>query len=134
MLLDLTLTKQLQSLVKKVDALVKAGISEQEFMRQTYESIVSSSNAMAAYKTMFEVLLNQERGETLFFCSHGRDRTGIAAMLILTALGVPKKTIYEDYLLPTEKHKHQQRLIAVLEGIHYVDHTRAEFARAFASP
>lgn len=34
-----------------------------------------------------------------FNCSAGKDRTGLAAALILTALGVPRETIFEDYLL-----------------------------------
>ncbi|MBD3759777.1 tyrosine-protein phosphatase [Rhizorhabdus sp.] len=35
----------------------------------------------------------------LFNCSAGKDRTGVGAALILSALGVPRETIYEDYLL-----------------------------------
>lgn len=35
-------------------------------------------------------------------CSAGQDRTGLASGLILSALGVPKETIYQDYLLSTE--------------------------------
>jgi protein-tyrosine phosphatase len=40
-------------------------------------------------------------GETplLFNCSAGKDRTGITAALILTALGVPRATILEDYAM-----------------------------------
>jgi protein-tyrosine phosphatase len=34
-----------------------------------------------------------------FNCNAGKDRTGIAAALLLTALGVPRATIIEDYLL-----------------------------------
>ena len=34
-------------------------------------------------------------------CSAGQDRTGIASALILTALGVPRSTIIDDYLLST---------------------------------
>ena len=29
----------------------------------------------------------------------GKDRTGVAAALVLTALGVPRRVIHEDYLL-----------------------------------
>ncbi|MBI1265125.1 MAG: protein-tyrosine-phosphatase [Alphaproteobacteria bacterium] len=34
-----------------------------------------------------------------FHCSAGKDRTGVAAALILTALGVPRETILADYAL-----------------------------------
>lgn len=35
----------------------------------------------------------------VFHCSAGKDRTGLAAALVLSALGVERETIYEDYLL-----------------------------------
>ena len=35
----------------------------------------------------------------VFNCTAGKDRTGVAAALILTALGVPRAVIYQDYLL-----------------------------------
>ncbi len=35
----------------------------------------------------------------LFHCTQGKDRTGCAAMLILSALGVSEDIILEDYML-----------------------------------
>jgi protein-tyrosine phosphatase len=35
----------------------------------------------------------------VFHCSAGKDRTGIAAALVLTSLGVPSETVFEDYAL-----------------------------------
>jgi protein-tyrosine phosphatase len=35
----------------------------------------------------------------VFHCAAGKDRTGIAAALILTSLGVPRDTVFDDYLL-----------------------------------
>ncbi|MDD7389142.1 MAG: tyrosine-protein phosphatase [Lachnospiraceae bacterium] len=51
-----------------------------------------------AFQTLFEKL---ENGGTpiLFHCSAGKDRTGIAAILILLALGVDKETALDDYML-----------------------------------
>jgi protein-tyrosine phosphatase len=34
----------------------------------------------------------------LFHCTTGKDRTGWAAAALLTLLGVPKETVFEDYL------------------------------------
>ena len=50
-----------------------------------------------AYKELFRAL---EAGETpvLFHCSGGKDRTGVAAMLILLALGASDETIAADFL------------------------------------
>jgi len=36
---------------------------------------------------------------TLFHCTAGKDRTGFAAALLLLALGVPRETAMQDYLL-----------------------------------
>jgi len=35
----------------------------------------------------------------LFHCAAGKDRTGVAAALILTSLGVPREAVIEDYTL-----------------------------------
>jgi protein-tyrosine phosphatase len=52
----------------------------------------------AEYRDMFEGLIAGE-GATLYHCTAGKDRTGIATALILSALGVPRETIYADYLM-----------------------------------
>ena len=41
-------------------------------------------------------------GAVIVHCSAGKDRTGIAAALVLAALGVPRETIVEDYVLTNE--------------------------------
>ncbi|HZV08971.1 MAG TPA: tyrosine-protein phosphatase, partial [Novosphingobium sp.] len=50
------------------------------------------------YRRMFARLLAGE-APLAFNCTAGKDRTGIAAALILTALGVPRHTIVADYML-----------------------------------
>ena len=53
----------------------------------------------ARYKPVFdELLLLNKDSALLFHCTAGKDRTGIAAALILYALGVDEKTIISDYL------------------------------------
>ena len=47
-----------------------------------------------AYKKMFSLLL-EEKVPLLFHCSAGKDRTGVAAYLILKTLGVDEKTIMQ---------------------------------------
>ena len=50
------------------------------------------------YQPLFDSLLNFKGNRNLVFhCTAGKDRTGIAAALILYALGVDKETIYDDY-------------------------------------
>ena len=50
------------------------------------------------FRTLFEHLLD-DNTPLVFHCAAGKDRTGIAAALILLALGVPRSVILDDYLL-----------------------------------
>ena len=52
----------------------------------------------AVYRTVFEKLLADD-APLLFHCTAGKDRTGIFSALLLSALGVPRKTIVDDFLL-----------------------------------
>ena len=38
----------------------------------------------------------------LWHCTQGKDRTGVAALLVLTALGIDEETIRRDYMLTNE--------------------------------
>ncbi len=50
------------------------------------------------YREMFGELA-RGNAPLSFNCSAGKDRTGVAAALLLTALGVPRETVIDDYLL-----------------------------------
>ena len=51
-----------------------------------------------AYRALFAHLLEGD-APLLFHCTAGKDRTGVAAALILLALGADKETVRRDYLL-----------------------------------
>ncbi|WP_320838151.1 tyrosine-protein phosphatase [Zhongshania sp.] len=59
-------------------------------------------NHCQTYRKMFELLLNIDDGAFMFHCSAGKDRTGFAAALILSALDVPRDVVMEDYLLTSQ--------------------------------
>lgn len=50
-----------------------------------------------SYRAMFGQMLDGHL-PILINCAAGKDRTGVGAALILTALGVPRETIAQDYL------------------------------------
>lgn len=50
-----------------------------------------------------------DRQPVLFHCTAGKDRTGLAAAMLLRVLGVPDATIMHDYLL-TNRHRALHRL------------------------
>ncbi|NOZ52713.1 MAG: tyrosine-protein phosphatase [Gammaproteobacteria bacterium] len=50
-------------------------------------------------KKIFKLLLNPNHYPVLIHCNGGKDRTGTVTALIHYALGLPKKIIFEDYML-----------------------------------
>lgn len=65
-------------------------------MTNAYPAMLGQFNGQ--YRRMFAELL-AGHAPLAFNCSAGKDRTGIAAALLLTALGVPRASVIEDYLL-----------------------------------
>jgi protein-tyrosine phosphatase len=51
------------------------------------------------YRELFARLIAPEKGAVVVNCTAGKDRTGIATALVLTAIGVPFETVREDFLL-----------------------------------
>lgn len=54
-----------------------------------------------AYREMFERLV-EGNAPLVVNCTAGKDRTGIASALVLTALGVPYETVRQDFLLSND--------------------------------
>ena len=61
--------------------------------------------AQKQYAALLRQLANSEKRPLVFHCSHGVHRTGTAAAIVLSALGVPWKTVREDYLLSNKCRK-----------------------------
>lgn len=71
-----------------------------QMMEEAYRTIIRKFQN--EYKTFFRILAEDGRTPLLFHCSAGKDRTGIAAALILSALGVDRDIIRKDYMLSAE--------------------------------
>lgn len=67
-------------------------------VRESYKTMVFDS---AAYQKMFR-LLADGHVPMLYHCTAGKDRTGIASALILWMVGVPRETIFDDYMLSND--------------------------------
>ena len=59
---------------------------------------MSGTSPLAQYKVFFSRIEDPNNLPTVMHCSAGKDRTGWASAAILTALGVPKATVMQDYL------------------------------------
>lgn len=68
-----------------------------DFMCRVNRELVEGYSGQ--YRQMFEHILNAPGGATLIHCSAGKDRTGFAAAMILSALDVAEEAIFRDYLL-----------------------------------
>jgi protein-tyrosine phosphatase len=66
-------------------------------MHEVMRSLIR--DAAAHYARLFEILLAHRGGNILLNCSAGKERTGVGAALVLTALGVPRETIRYDFML-----------------------------------
>lgn len=84
-----------------------SGSAFPDMSRLTAESV--RAMMMGAYRTLpreqapsYRVLfarLAEGKGPVVVNCTAGKDRTGIATALVLTALGVPYETVRQDFLL-----------------------------------
>lgn len=74
-----------------------------EAMRVNYPKKLYSHRAI--YRTML-LRLSQGQLPLVFHCAAGKDRTGVAAALILSLLGVSNEQIVADYLLTQNEIQH----------------------------
>lgn len=106
--------------------------SEQLAMIKQYYQHIPFKNE--SYHKLFTIIQKRET-PVLFHCASGKDRTGVAAMLVLFLLGVPEETVMEDYLLSNvylrdwiaeefakstidlEQHPETKELLQMLSGV-----------------
>jgi protein-tyrosine phosphatase len=89
------------TVVQRAKAMVEAGEALTApltigLMEQTYRDFVLHNSDRFAH--LFDLLLSSDQ-PLVFHCTAGKDRTGLAAALILEALGVSRDQIMQDYLL-----------------------------------
>jgi len=68
-----------------------------DFLMAANRQFVSLPSARDAYASLF-ARLPSTSGPVVYHCSAGKDRTGWATAVLLTALGVPRRTVMADYL------------------------------------
>lgn len=77
---------------------VRSVMDEIPTLEELYVTILSSSAAQFAELARAVVAAsNTERPGVLFHCTAGKDRTGIAAALLLLTADVPREVIVDDY-------------------------------------
>ena len=102
----------------KIERLVKIANSDDgdsyfanhmDDMSEQMRRLISDDNAIKQYKKVMALIVDQQT-PLVFHCRGGKDRTGIAALFILLALGVSKEQIYEDYLVTNTNNVERNKL------------------------
>jgi alkaline phosphatase len=98
---------------------VKTAAQADSLIRASY---TNTAHFKAKYQPMFEQLLALPSGKALLFhCTAGKDRTGIGAALVLSALGVPVPYILADYqatdvFWKTEREKRLAQMAGMMDA------------------
>lgn len=75
------------------------------YLIEANKNFIEDEYSRFGYKQFFDTLLNNKNGSLLWHCTAGKDRAGFGAVLILSALGVPKEVVINDYLLSNQFRK-----------------------------
>lgn len=92
------------------DGILSAAEARDAMMR-LYQGIAFRPNLVPMLRAYFDVLEKAD-GPSLVHCVAGKDRTGFAVAMAQHALGVPRDTIIEDYLLTQSAGNIEARIAA----------------------
>ena len=67
-------------------------------MKQMNRTLVNDPACVNAFRKFFNIIQKRLSAPLIFHCSAGKDRTGMAAVLLLFALGVNEEVIIGDYM------------------------------------
>lgn len=108
-----------------------------QVFEEAYKEMILSAESISAWQNFFALLVQNPR-LVLWHCTQGKDRTGMAAALLLHALDVDEQTIFEDYMqtnLYLSKEAMEERVMATvfLKGHEKLAQDEIE-AFSYASP
>lgn len=93
-------TKTASASPKKMMRRMQNGEDAHQQMVEVYKHFVTDDHVRGQYRKFFDLVLenSSEKESLLFHCTAGKDRTGFAAILLLSSLDVNQTTITKDYL------------------------------------
>ena len=65
--------------------------------REMYPTLLFNPECQRQFARFLRLVVETENGTVLYHCTQGKDRTGIASALLLTALGASRETIVADF-------------------------------------
>ena len=93
------ITDHVQDYIQTIAKLDHTGNLIHDVYRDNYGNVFITDDGIKMIRGFFDEVLDANGKTVLWHCKHGKDRTGNAAMLLMTVLGVDKKTIIDDYML-----------------------------------
>jgi protein-tyrosine phosphatase len=99
-----------------------AGTDLERIMLNAYRSFVTEHSDQWAM--MFERISIRSNLPTIVHCTAGKDRTGFASAMVLLALGVPEKTVFDDYMATNRYRAGYKRWITRMVPIYSLFRTR----------
>ena len=78
--------------------LVRGEVEPAQIMITLYPHMLLDDMGIEAYRAFFREILALDEGAALWHCTAGKDRCGMASVLLEAALGVPEPVIEADYL------------------------------------
>lgn len=69
-----------------------------KFIETFYRWLPTEQSVQDAYTQFLKILLDTKKGSTLWHCSLGKDRAGMAAVIVERILGVSEDDIMADYM------------------------------------
>ena len=91
-----------------------------------YRLMITQKESLAVFREMLRLLSDENTNAVLWHCTQGKDRTGVAAAIVLMALGVDRKVIMRDYMRTNRSCRFINSLIFL--GVTIVFNIRAAFA------
>lgn len=89
----------MKELVKRV---IDKPADAKKYMCDLYRSMAESDVISARYSDFIRLLLEDSERAVLWHCTAGKDRAGIASVIVEELLGVPREDIIADYLKTDE--------------------------------
>lgn len=95
--INLDIMKDLDGQSSSLEDLTAEPTSADDHMKFIYRGMVLSKSGQSGYRQFLEQVASGD-DPFIFHCFAGKDRTGVAAALVLDLLEVSKADIYDDYL------------------------------------
>ena len=95
------ITREESSYQEVIETMIYSPEASKEYMSNMYRGFANEFPT-SQYAKFVRLLLNNYDKAVLWHCTAGKDRAGIASVIVEEILGVPRETILKDYMMTNE--------------------------------